>query len=81
MSTKTVSTTDLRDNMADALEFATDKNVLVVTRHGKAEKAIIDLNELEDLLAASDSDYLAVIQAARCSDELFAHEDVFGDLE
>ncbi len=81
MITQTISTSDLRDNMSDALEFASGKNVLVVTRRGKAEKAILDLDELEDLLAASNPDYLKVIKNARLSKELFSHDDVFGGLE
>lgn len=83
MTTKTISTSDLRDNLAEALNAAKDKNILVVTRRGKAEKAIVDLDELEDLLAASDPEYLASIKEARAEvkrGDLFTMDDVFGDL-
>lgn len=80
MGTNTISTTDLRDNMADALDTVSGDSVLVVTRRGKPEKAIVDLDMLEDLLAAQNPDYLTVIKKARESKELFSHNDVFGDL-
>lgn len=80
MSTKTVSVSDLRSNLADALDAINKNDVLIVTRRGKKERAIIDLDKLEDLLAASDPAYLKKIQAARRSREYFSHEEVFGNL-
>ncbi len=80
MGTQTITTTDLRDNMAEALDGVSGDTVLVVTRRGKPEKAILDLDTFEDLLAAHNPEYLTVIQKARQSKELFSHEDVFGDL-
>ena len=79
MSTKTISASKLRNNLADALDSDTD--ILVVTRRGKTEKAIIDLDKLEDLLAASDPKYLKSIKDARASTGYFTHEEVFGDLD
>jgi len=38
------------------------------------------LDKLEDLLAASNPDYLQTIREARESKEYFSHEEVFGDL-
>jgi len=80
MTTKTVSASDLRTNLADALDAVTNEDILIVTRRGKKEKAIIDLDRLEDLLAAADHEYLKTIQAARKSKEYFSHEEVFGNL-
>ena len=80
MTTKTVSASDLRTNLADALDTVVNEDILIVTRRGKKEKAIIDLDRLEDLLAISDPAYLKTIQAARNSKEYFSHEEVFGDL-
>lgn len=80
MSTKTVSASDLRNNLADALESVRPDDVLIVTRRGKKERAIVDLDKLEDLLAASDPTYLASIKEARESKEYLSHENVFGDL-
>ena len=80
MSTKTISASDLRSNLADTLESINKDDVLIVTRRGKKERAIIDLDKLEDLLAASNPDYLQTIREARESKEYFSHEEVFGDL-
>jgi PHD/YefM family antitoxin component YafN of YafNO toxin-antitoxin module len=80
MGTKTLTASKLRDNMADALDAVSKNEILIVTRRGKKETAIIDLDKLEDLLAATDPSYLKTIQAARTSKEYFSHEEVFGDL-
>lgn len=80
MTTKTVSASDLRTNLADALDTVVNEDILIVTRRGKKEKAIIDLDRLEDLLAISDPAYLKTIRAARDDKEYFSHEEVFGDL-
>ena len=80
MSPKTVSVSDLRTNLADALEAIGEEDVLIVTRRGKKERAIIDLDKLEDLLAASNPAYLKTIKEARESKEYFSHEEVFGNL-
>lgn len=80
MSTKTISASDLRKGLADALDAVNTDDILIITRRGKKERAIIDLDRLEDLLAASDPTYLARIKEARESKDYFSHEDVFGDM-
>lgn len=83
MGTKTISTSKLRNNLADALDSITDDEVLIVTRRGKSERAIIDLDKLEDLLAASDPKYLKSIKEARDQikrGEVYTFEEVFGGL-
>lgn len=80
MSIKTISASKLRGNLADALDSLSKDDVLVVSRRGKSEKAIIDLDALEDLLAANNPEYLASIKEARTNKEVFSHADVFGDL-
>lgn len=80
MGIKTVTASDLRTNLADALDSVTADEILIVTRRGKKERAIIDLDKLEDLLAASDPGYLQIIADARLGQEYFSHEEVFGDL-
>jgi prevent-host-death family protein len=80
MSTKTISASDLRNGLADALEAVNGEDILIVTRRGKKERAIIDLDKLEDLLASSNPSYLAEIKAARESKDYFSHEDVFGEI-
>lgn len=78
MSAKTISASDLRMNLSDALDSISQNDILIVTRRGKKERAILDLDKLEDLLAANDPEYLASIKEARESSEYFSHEEVFG---
>lgn len=80
MGTKTISASDLRNGLADALDAVSNTDILIVTRRGKKERAIVDLDKLEDLLASSDPEYLARIKEARESSEYLSHEDVFGNL-
>ena len=80
MSTTTISASDLRNSLADALDSVNADDILIVTRRGKKERAIIDLDKLEDLLAASNPAYLRKIKEARDSKEYFTHEEVFGDI-
>ncbi len=80
MGAKTISASELRNGLSDALDAVNVDDILIVTRRGKKERAIIDLDVLEDLLAASNPAYLAKIQAARASKEYLSHEDVFGGI-
>lgn len=80
MGTKTVSASDLRSNLAEALEAAGGENIIIITRRGKKERAILDLDKLEDLLAASDPEYLKTIKEARTSRDYLNHDEVFGDI-
>ncbi len=80
MTTTTISTSKLRENIADALDAVKGGDILVVTRRGKPEKAIVDLDEFEDLLARSNPAYLESIREARESKERFTHDEVFGDI-
>ena len=78
MSTKTLTASELRINLAEALEAVNKDEIIIITRRGKKERAIIDLDKLEDLLAANDPQYLKTIKEARESKEYFSHEEVFG---
>ena len=82
-TTTTISTSKLRENMAEALDIAQGKHIVVVTRRGKPEKAIVDLDEYEDMLAASDPEYLESIRQAReevSRGDVLTMDEVFGDL-
>jgi prevent-host-death family protein len=80
MGIKTISASDLRTNLSDALNAVSDNDILIITRRGKKERAIVDLDKLEDLLAANDPNYLASVKDARDGTEYFSHEEVFGRL-
>lgn len=84
MNAKTISVAKLRSNLSDALDSLDDESVLVVTKRGKDQVAIIDIDRFEDLLAASDPEYLESIAEAREQvkrGEVFTHDEVFGDLD
>ena len=80
MGTKMISASSLRTSLSEALDAVNKDEILIVTRRGKKERAIVDLDKLEDLLAASDPEYLASIKEARDSKEYFTHDEVFGNI-
>lgn len=80
MGTKTLTVSELRSNLADSLDAIQNDEILIITRRGKKERAIIDLDRLEDLLAVANPEYLKTIKEARASKDYFAHEEVFGDI-
>jgi PHD/YefM family antitoxin component YafN of YafNO toxin-antitoxin module len=80
MGTNTISSSALRSGLSDALDAVDTDNILIVTRRGKKERALVDLDMLEDLLAANDPQYLAKIKESRESNEYLSHEDVFGGI-
>lgn len=84
MKAKIIASTKLRENLADILDAVNkDQPVLIISRRGKQEHAIVDLDKLEDLLATGDPDYLKDIAESRqqaADGELFALEDVLGNL-
>ena len=83
MGAKTITATNLRSNLAAALNSLSKNDVLIVTRRGKKERAIVDIDKYEDLLAASDPEYLASIKRAReeyKKGEVVSLNDAFGNL-
>ena len=80
MGTETLTASELRNNLSDSLEAVDSDNILIVTRRGKKERAIIDLDQLEDLLAVASPEYLKVIQDSRNSKDYFSHAEVFGSI-
>ena len=81
MGTKTISASHLRNGLSGALDTVSAHDILIITRRGKKERALVDIDMLEDLLAASQPGYLKKIKAARESTEYLSHEDVFGAIE
>jgi prevent-host-death family protein len=80
MGATTVTASDLRSNLSDALDSVSRNNIVIITRRGKKDRAIVDVDMLEDLLAASQPAYLAQIKKARAGREYLSHQDVFGDI-
>jgi prevent-host-death family protein len=76
-----VSSTKLRNNLAEALAMVKRGKYLLVSQRGKVKKAIIDVEELEDLLSLHDKEYLDSIKRARAdakAGRVYTFDEVFG---
>jgi PHD/YefM family antitoxin component YafN of YafNO toxin-antitoxin module len=84
MSTKTIDTTDLRNNLSTTLEAVGKDDIIFIKSRGKLTgKAIIDDELLEDLLSLQDNEYLASIAKARKEikqNDVYTFDEVFGDV-
>ncbi len=81
MTTKVIDSSNVRKDLSAVLDMVkNDKEIVLVKRHGKVESAMINIDELEDMLAAQNPDYLKSIAEARKSKEWYTPEEVFGDL-
>ena len=79
-----VSSTTLRNNLADALsEVSGKRDYLLVSKRGKIESAIVSIELFEDLLALANKKYLKSIKKARSEykkGDVFSHEQAFGEV-
>jgi hypothetical protein len=84
MSTKTIDTTDLRNNLSATINSLDKNDILFIKSRGKLTgKAIIDDELLEDLLLMKDSEYVADIAKARDEikrGDVYTFDEVFGDV-
>ena len=84
MSTKTIDTTDLRNNLSATINAVGKDDIVFIKSRGKLTgKVIIDDDLLEDLLLLNDSEYIVSISKAR--DEIkkadvYTFDEVFGDV-
>lgn len=80
---KSIDSTDLRNNMSDALDAVADGQTLIVKKRGKDKIVMIDVDSYEDYLAAQNPEYIKEIETARAEakrGEVFSIEDVFGNI-
>ena len=80
MSVQTTSMSDARAHFAEALEAATNGEVVLVQRRGKPDAAIVDAELLEDYLAATNPRIVEKVQAARQEKEAVSFDDAFAGL-
>jgi prevent-host-death family protein len=80
MSVQTTSMSDARAHFAEALEAATNGEVVLVQRRGKPDAAIVDAELLEDYLAATNPRIIAKVQAARAEKDTISFDDAFSEL-
>ena len=78
-----ISTTILRNNLADALAAAAKEDYLLVAKRGEITSALVNIDLFEDLIALTNKKYLSSIQKARQEykrGDVLSHEQVFGEL-
>jgi len=79
-----ITTTVLRNNLADSLKEVSDKrDYLLVASKGKLNSALVNIDLFEDLLALVNKEYVKSIQKARKeykTGALFSHDQAFGDV-
>lgn len=84
MSTKTIDTTDLRNNLSATISALGKDDILFIKSRGKLTgKAIIDDELLEDLLLLRDEEYVTDIARAREEikrGDIYTFDEVFGDV-
>lgn len=84
MSTQTIDSTDLRNNLSATINALGKDDILFIKSRGKLTgKAIIDDELLEDLLLLRDNGYVASIAAARNEikrGDVYTFDEVFGDV-
>jgi len=84
MTVKVVSATDLRSNLADALDdVVASRQPTLVKRRSRADVALVSVEMLEDLLELHDPEYVQSIQQARTDVEqgnTFSYDEIFGQL-
>ena len=79
-----ITTSILRNNLADALrEITKKKDYLLVAKKNQIKAALVDIDLFEDLLALTNKKYLESIKKARKEYEkgdFFTHDQVFGNI-
>ena len=84
MSTKTIDTTDLRNNLSATIKALGKDDILFIKSRGKLTgKVIIDDDILEDILLLQDTEYLKSIASAREEikrGDSYTFNEVFGDV-
>ncbi len=78
--TTIINTTNLRDSFADvAKQVRGSKTVAIVTKRGRPDLALIDLDYLEDLLEAQDKDFQKSLREA-AKEKAYTLDEVFADI-
>jgi len=79
-----ITTTILRNNLADTLkEITKKKDYFLVAKKNQIKAALVNIDLFEDLLALTNKKYLKSIKKARKEYEagdFFTHNQVFGNI-
>ena len=75
--TKVIKATDLRtDYAAIAQEIRGGKTVAVITKRGRPDLALVDLDYLEDLLESQDKEFQKSLRQA-AQEKIYSLEEIF----
>lgn len=80
MSIVQTNMTNLRSNLADALDQVADGDIVLVKRRGKPDTALIDSDLLEDYVAATNPRIIKKVAKARAEKETIPFDEVFADV-
>lgn len=83
MSITETNMTDLRSNLADALDQVAGGNIVLVKRRGKPNAALVDSDLLEDFVAATNPRIIKKTAKARSEvneGKTVSFEDIFQDV-
>jgi len=82
--TNLIQSSTLRDNLSKTLDSVKKKtDYVLVTKKGKPQAALVNLDFFEDLLALASPRYLKSIKMARAEIKkglFYSHNEVFGEL-
>ena len=78
--TTVVKTKDLRSSYADiAKKVRGGKNLAIITKRGRPDLALVDLDYLEDLLESQDKNFQKSLRQAAL-EKAYSLDEVFTDL-
>lgn len=78
-----VTTTVLRNNLADIINEVERKKYLLVAKKGSITSALVNIDLFEDLIALVNKKYVESIKKARAEykkGDFLTHDQVFGKL-
>lgn len=79
--TTVVKTKDLRSAYADiAKKVRGGKNVAIITKRGRPDLALVDLDYLEDLLESQDKKFQKSLRQA-AEEKTYSLDEVFAELQ
>lgn len=80
MSVLEINITNLRSNLAGALDQVADGDIVLVRRRGKPDTALIDSDLLEDYIAATNPRIIKKVAKARAEKKTIPFDEVFADV-
>lgn len=78
-----VTTTILRNSLADIIGEVEKKDYFLVAKKGKITSALVNLDLFEDLMALVNKNYVESIKKAReeyKKGDIFTHDQIFGSI-